>query len=65
MLPFLPLDHERTVARMGEDFWPYGIERNRDVLATFLRYHHEQGLSRRPIDPGELFVPEMQDAFAI
>jgi 4,5-dihydroxyphthalate decarboxylase len=65
MLPFLPLDHERIVARMGEDFWPYGIEPNRDVLATFLRYHHEQGLSRRPIDPGELFVPEMQDAFAI
>ncbi|MEA2270965.1 MAG: 4,5-dihydroxyphthalate decarboxylase [Solirubrobacteraceae bacterium] len=65
MLPFLPLDQERVVAAMGRDFWSYGLEPNRHVLQTFLRYHHEQGLSARRIAPEELFVPEVLDAFAI
>src|SRR6266496_640345 len=26
--------------------WSYGLDTNRDTLATFLRYHHEQGLTR-------------------
>jgi 4,5-dihydroxyphthalate decarboxylase len=65
MLPFLPLDYERIVRIMGADFWPYGLEPNRQVLETFLRYHHEQGLSGRLIQPEELFVPETLEAFAI
>ncbi|MEA2269411.1 MAG: 4,5-dihydroxyphthalate decarboxylase [Solirubrobacteraceae bacterium] len=65
MLPFLPLEHERVVAAMGRDFWAYGLEPNRHVLETFLRYHHEQGLSRRRLEAEELFVPEALDAFAI
>jgi 4,5-dihydroxyphthalate decarboxylase len=65
MLPFLPLDYERIVELMGRDFWSYGLEPNRHGLETFLSYHHEQGLSRRLIEPEELFVPEMLEAFAI
>ena len=36
---------------MGDDFWPYGFAKNRETLATFLRYHHEQGLSKRLLQP--------------
>jgi 4,5-dihydroxyphthalate decarboxylase len=35
------------------------------VLETFLRYHSEQGLSRRQYAPEELFAPEATEAFVI
>jgi 4,5-dihydroxyphthalate decarboxylase len=65
MLPWLGADLERTVGRMGDDFWPYGLEANRDVLHTFLRYHHEQGLTRRRLEPEELFVASTLEDHAI
>jgi 4,5-dihydroxyphthalate decarboxylase len=59
MLPWLLSHVETTVQTMGsEDFWPYGMGRNRDTLATFLRYSYEQGLSPRQLEPDELFAPE-------
>ena len=65
MLPWLTAHVEDARALMGEDFWPYGFARNRETLATFLRYHHEQGLSKRLLTPEELFVPETMEAFKI
>ena len=65
MLPWLTAHVEETRALMGGDFWPYGIERNRATLATFLRYHHEQGLSKRALSPEELFAPEAMESFRI
>jgi len=65
MLPWLTAHVEETRALMGEDFWPYGFERNRATLATFLRYHHEQGLSKKLLSPEELFVPEAMESFRI
>jgi 4,5-dihydroxyphthalate decarboxylase len=47
MLPWLTAHVEETRRDMGEDFWPYGIERHRGTLAAFLRYSREQGLRRR------------------
>jgi 4,5-dihydroxyphthalate decarboxylase len=35
------------------------------VLETFLRYHHDQGLSRRQYSPAELFAPESLENFVI
>jgi 4,5-dihydroxyphthalate decarboxylase len=35
------------------------------VLDTFLRYHHEQGLSRRRLEPEEIFARETLEAFKI
>ena len=58
MLPWLTAEAERTRDTMGDDFWPYGLEPNRDALSTFLRYSHEQGLSPRLLAPEELFAPE-------
>jgi 4,5-dihydroxyphthalate decarboxylase len=65
MLPWLTAHAEETRALMGDDFWPYGIERNRATLATFLRYHHAQGLSKRLLDPEDLFAPESLERFRI
>ena len=65
MLPWLTSHVEEARALMGDDYWPYGFARNRDALATFLRYHHEQGLSKRRLEPEELFAPETLESFKI
>lgn len=65
MLPWLTPQLEEARALLGDDFWSYGIEGNRTVLETFLRYHHEQGLSQRLWTPEELFAPESTEAAVI
>lgn len=65
MLPWLTAHVEETRREMGEDYWPYGLEANRKALSTFLRYHHEQGLSPRLLAPEELFAPETLESFKI
>ena len=65
MLPWLTAHVEETRALMGADYWSYGFAPNRDTLATFLRYHHEQGLSKRLLAPEELFAPEAMESFRI
>jgi len=65
MLPWQVAQVETLRHDMGEDWWPYGLEVNRHVLDTFLRYHHEQGLSRRRLQPEELFAPETLSSFRI
>ncbi len=58
MIPWLTAHREENRQLLGDDPWPYGLEPNRKALDTFLRYHHEQGLSRRRFTPEELFAPE-------
>ena len=65
MLPWLTAHVEETRALMGHNYWPYGFEPNRQTLATFLRYHHESGLSGRLLEPEELFAPEAMEGFKI
>ena len=65
MLPWLTAHVEETRALMGSDYWSYGYARNRDTLATFLRYHHEQGLSKTLLAPEDLFAPEAVESFRI
>jgi len=65
MLPWQIAQVEEARREMGEDWWPYGFAANRHVLDTFLRYHHEQGLSRRALSAEELFAPETLEAFRI
>jgi 4,5-dihydroxyphthalate decarboxylase len=65
MLPWQVAAVEQAVAELGADWWPYGFAKNRAVLDTFLRYHNEQGLSRRRLQPEELFAPETFEAFKI
>ncbi|MCW6537775.1 ABC transporter substrate-binding protein [Sphingomonas lycopersici] len=65
MLPWQIAAVEDTIATMGADWWPYGIERNRHVIETFTRYHHEQGLSPRRLTIEEMFAPETFAEFRI
>lgn len=65
MLPWLIAHVEEARRELGDDFWPYGFHENRSTLATFLRYHFEQGLSKRLLEPEELFAPETLESFKI
>ena len=65
MLPWLIAHVEEARRELGDDFWPYGFHENRAVLATFLRYHFEQGLSQRLLEPEELFAPETLESFKV
>jgi len=65
MVPWLVPQLEEARREMGEDWWPYGLEPNRHVLETFLRYHHEQGLSKRRFTPEELFARETLQTFKV
>ncbi|MGH8940767.1 MAG: ABC transporter substrate-binding protein, partial [Actinomycetes bacterium] len=65
MLPWLNQHVEEAEQLLGADYWSYGLEPNRDALATFLRYHHEQGLSERRLRPDELFAPESTESAVV
>ncbi|MCL6592661.1 MAG: ABC transporter substrate-binding protein [Alicyclobacillus sp.] len=65
LLPWYPLFVEEVRAVLGEDFWPYGLDRNEHTLSVFLRYSYEQGLSPRQLSPRELFAPETFETFKI
>ena len=58
MVPWLPALIEANRALMGSDPWAYGLEGNRATLETYLRYHAEQGLSKRRWAVEDLFAPE-------
>jgi 4,5-dihydroxyphthalate decarboxylase len=61
MLPWTNALLERTLQLLGHDWWPYGVTANRDTLDTYLRYHHEQGLSQRRWTIEEIVSPELLD----
>ncbi|WP_028933570.1 4,5-dihydroxyphthalate decarboxylase [Pseudonocardia spinosispora] len=65
MVPWLTDELERTRELLGRDFWPYGLAPNRATLEVFLRYAHEQGLTRRRLAVDELFVPETHESYVI
>ena len=65
MLPWLMAHVEEAQRELGPDWWAYGVEPNRHVLDTFLRYHHEQGLSPRRLKIEDLFAPEAFESFKI
>jgi 4,5-dihydroxyphthalate decarboxylase len=64
-LPWLVAHAEEAEQLMGPDAWAHGLAPNREALATFLRYSHEQGLAREPREPESLFVPESLERFAL
>lgn len=65
MLPWLIAHAEETRQVMGTDFWSYGFDENKETLNAFLRYHHEQGLSKQLLKPEQLFAPETLESFKI
>lgn len=63
MIPWLSPLIEENRHLLRDDWWPYGIEANRKALDTFLRYHFEQGLSKRRLTCEDIFVPELLNTY--
>jgi 4,5-dihydroxyphthalate decarboxylase len=61
MVPWMNALVERNEAQFPDDWWPYGIAANRTTLDTYLRYHHEQGLSARRWRIEDVFAAELLD----
>ncbi len=51
------INEDRAV--LGDDWWPYGIEANRKAIGAILRYHFEQGVTKRLFKIEDIFVPEL------
>lgn len=64
-LPWVAAHLAATVNLMGTDFWSYGLDQNRHVFDTYLRYASEQGLNPADVNADELFVPETASSYAI
>jgi len=64
-LPWLVHHVDYTKKLMGEDWWPYGIEKNRRTIEAMCQYSFEQGLSTRLMSIEELFAAETFDEFKI
>ena len=60
-LPWGVAEYKRMQETMGEDYWSYGVEPNRKVIETFLRYHLDQGLSSRKLELEEIFAKSTFD----
>ena len=64
-LPWQIAEVESTIALMGEDYWPYGVEPNRHALETLMRYSCEQGLAEHGVAIEELFAPSTLDDYRV
>ena len=53
--PWLESELEDTAAVMGEDFHPYGFERNRAQIEMFAAEAFQLGLTSRQVTPEEYF----------
>ncbi|SLN09771.1 4,5-dihydroxyphthalate decarboxylase [Roseivivax jejudonensis] len=60
-LPWLNASMERTLEVMGEDFWSYGVRRNRAELDAICRYSVEQYLAPHRVAPEDLFHESVLD----
>ena len=54
-LPWPVQAHAEACALLGEDYWPYGIERNTKALQALFRWHFRQGLSERELGLEDVF----------
>jgi 4,5-dihydroxyphthalate decarboxylase len=64
-LPWLIPEAELLRDTFGSDWWPYGIEANRHVLQTLIRYMGEQGLLARALTVEEIFAPSVLGEFKV
>lgn len=56
MVPWLPSFAHQAHAALGTDPWTYGVEGNRDVLETMLRYAVADGLAPPSLRVDDLFA---------
>jgi 4,5-dihydroxyphthalate decarboxylase len=56
-LPWVAAAAQETEAVLGDDYWPYGVARNRAALAEFLNDAHQDRLTARRLAIEDLFHP--------
>ncbi len=61
-LPWVAAELDATKSAMGEDFWPYGIQKNLTILELLARHSYEDGLTPRRLSIDELFTPSVLDS---
>lgn len=61
MIPWTNALFDRNRDDFAEDWWPYGVAANHTTIDTYLRYHHQQGLSARRYTVEEIFTPDLLD----
>lgn len=64
-LPFVEEQLKAARELLGDDFWSYGVDRNRKTIEAFLHHHHAQGLSARKVELAELFHPSTYETYSI
>jgi 4,5-dihydroxyphthalate decarboxylase len=55
-LPWAFANLAEARAVMGPDFWPYGVAKNSAAIEAVARYSEAQGLAKRVLPIGEIFV---------
>jgi 4,5-dihydroxyphthalate decarboxylase len=56
---------ERMKTLFGDDFWPYGLEKNRKTLQAFVDFALEQGVCHRKLALEELFPRQVLTSFKV
>jgi len=64
-VPWLATELAEIRSVLGDDYWPYGLAKNKRSLEAALRYSHAQGLSARPLTIEEAFVPDLDWAVRV
>lgn len=64
-LPWLLSEVENSKQLMGNDFWPYGVEKNRTTIEAAINYSYEQGMISRRLEVEELFAKTTLEEFVI
>jgi 4,5-dihydroxyphthalate decarboxylase len=64
-LPWLANYADLSRSFMGDDFWPYGIDKNLPTVQAFFDYAHEQGVAAKRLEPKDFFAPETLTKFKV
>ncbi|OLN21520.1 4,5-dihydroxyphthalate decarboxylase [Domibacillus antri] len=64
-LPWFVSELENTKKLMGEDFWPYGLEKNRKTLEAAVTYSYEQGMIKNQLRVEDLFAASTLEEYTL
>jgi len=56
---------QRMKGLFGDDFWPYGLEKNRKTLQAFVDFAFEQGVCHRKLALEDLFPAQVLTSFKV
>jgi 4,5-dihydroxyphthalate decarboxylase len=56
---------EATQRMMGNDFWPYGVEKNQKEIEAFIRYALEQGVIEKTMNAEDLFAENTLSTYKV